>query len=582
MKKVAFNIFFFFFFFIKNEFICPEAAQIPLKNLMHINTKFLSEYLNYKKTNKHAVNLQNYCNDFHDRLTRHISNLSSEVSFLERQSTSESLAINKNRLKKDISLFEEFVIKICMNSEEYSEELKEMFLSGKKADFNVDQFQPIITDFILATIALIVKVSINNQKVVFKLPLSYLQNGGSSSGSSGKLKLINNKTILQSSIELKNEVRIMNKFDEYNISKGYFVDYCSNEKYGYPNNFVVMKDGGNTLFDYMNKLFKNQIEPLASEERSHLYLRLVHLFKKFKELNISICDLKPDNILFDPNNIIDTELIDFGAVKFENKRCDIHSIHYAPPEINKSHFLLLVIELNRKEFTNGENWEFKYNIITLLINRLTSELNRRWTFKDYFNTGKYQRSNKVRQLLKLATDVKEMIDRKEEFNIKEYNNILNELWSQTMKEKERYIRLYTEPEPKLPNNSHNFDIFTIGVTIFEFELLNCFKSLNKVKPEKINDSQELFLLFSKIRKEFNLGYYTSPVLKKIGFPPNHYHMDWHKAKLSKLIAYFQHAPGCNKHLLEYINNFILIEESLRMPLEGLEEAIKLSFLSQII
>ena len=563
MQNVKHNMLIALFVMIAAGFKCPDKAQLNFFLSDKINANFLNDYVEYKKANKEG-DMASFCESKRKKIER-----------------------NKKEGAQT-----EYLIKVCMNTKEYSSSLRSQFLSMNMSGDNDKKFNPVIKHMEMSTFSIIVKITLGSDNYVLKIGRDHLKLPGtaeekkkeileSEPKSDSELKFKNViKSEIDSAIDSKctmiEEVKVIKELEKenYESASKMFIERCIIEfdnptKFDSPqnldnllnfydqkSNILVMMDGGKTLEDFLQHDEQNH---LGLEKRKKLYQRFFEILKEMEKQKISLCDFKPDNILFDKDNIQTIKLIDFGAVKFNNEVCEMMTSMYAPPEGYNAYQLKYLFEHSKLEFMKPSSSTYRKAVIDKIIDNLKKN------------------KKKFKDLEKKYTDLKKLeskLQNKESDDArKKIKEALTKVWTEIEKNQEYYIDLDQTPIEII--NSKKFDIFTLGVVILEIELRNFKKLCNDDTPRKKfeNAYQQLAQSGKNIIKKNNNNKYQEVLALSRNIPSLENRKLHIRNALVSVDKYIVEAKDINDNLFTQIRDYVLVDKLERPELDDFQTKI---------
>lgn len=468
------------FFIIKMFSFCPSPMDLPLNVLNPINTEFVDSYLAFKSEKNGKVALADFCLHQAKRLLDKETSSSMSSSDIDSVTTAaETLDISYNKLSQE---FWVYAIKLCMNEQIYSEEFKNKFINLAQIKDEGSPFDPVVFDIFFATKSLMVRVKANATDYILKLPLSYLDSSPLPPRTSRNILLTRDTKTIERSIHAnEKELNIVRSLEYIPYSKEMFIETCETLHNHLPK-ALVMYYGGGTLMDYILRS-QLSLKNVTIIERFQLYLILISMLEQFNKDKISICDLKPDNILFDKNNIYATKLIDFESLTVNTSPCLVFTRYYAPPEINPAHYRYIATALNKKEFIYGKNMTFKKKLLASIINNSMTQITIGMQIKSWVCVNCRHNLNRLHLNVSNGLKLLKKFNSPSGYDNEETIKILTDIWTQIESKLPEYESLITKPSLSVPRNSLKFDVFSLGVIIFEIEVFNCYESFIKLKME---------------------------------------------------------------------------------------------------
>ena len=546
MQNVKHNMLIALFVMIAAGFKCPEKAQLDLFLSGGIDKEFFDKYRKSKKSNK-KKDMASFCE-------------------------SQRKEIEKNNPEVEIKQQTEYLIRICMNSNEYSLDLKTNFLNMNVSGDEDNKFNPVIKHMEMSTFSIIVKITLGLENYVLKIGRDHLR--------LPDYKIVSeeeNEKILESNHMMKKEVDIINEFknDEYRLASEMFIERCIIEFGQEKSSIVVMKDGEQTLKDFLDLENKEDEQNyLKPEDRKKLYQRFFKILEVMEEKKISLCDFKPDNTLFDKEKIDEIKLIDFGAVKFNNEACKVITSIYAPPEANQNYYESLLIEENKNKFWDLNNGEYRNKI----INEIIKYLDKKNCPKKCIGLTSYK--EKYTNLQKSESNLKKQ-DKNSELSNERLNEVynkfkedLNQAWDD-IKENDEYHKYLDSPRIEENTNSEEFDIFSLGIVIFEIELKNYKKLCKEDESRKaFIDAYKQLMKSGKdfFKKEEDTSIDTKQPYQVKNVPS----MEIRRIKIRDAFnRVYKHIPlNVRKLLYDIIYNKVLIDRPARLKLAEFKEQVE--------
>jgi len=337
-----------------------------------------------------------------------------------------------------------------------------------------------------------------------------------------------------------------------------------------------MRYGGDTLEDYYEKLETGEAEILSEENKNKLFKRLAYMVEMLGKHGLTYCDLKPDNIVFDPNNIDQTRLIDFGSVIESKKQCVFSTANYSAPEYYSDRRHYNAVTRSKKFFTTGINDETKFDELDkyrqCFLNKIetykkekakyvaTDDRAKRLTEKidSYANLSKFI-SNYLNQI-QLGSEVNPLYE-------KSLDKIFVNAYSANCIKK---LDLYDYSNES--NNTSNFDIFNLGVILHEYELTNIIKNHGVMSIQsqghKIRTPDYLVSLI----EEYNVIKIPEPV--KIKVHKNYMTTAKLRGKILQVLVKIEKTRGLNLEFFKELTLSLIAEKHERQNIGWLTEKIR--------
>ena len=491
MQNVKHNMLIALFVMIAAGFECPGKDQLDFFLSGGINKDFFVEYTKYKEANKKR-NMASFCESKKKEMTE------------ENPQTT----------------YTTYLKTVCKTNEASLNQNGQLVDKNKKENGDT-KFKPVITDIEMSIFSIIVRITLKSESYALKIGLDHVNNLDD-----GSLTEISRKELNSAASKFKKtiqkEVNVIEKLKEENYKSisELFIERCiiyfDNQK----SNIVVKKDSGRKLGDFIQlKDRNNKQNYLTPADRKELYKRFLYILKEMEKKKISLCAFNPNNILFDKENYENTKLFDFVAVKFNNEVCDFTSSKYAPPEGDR-YYLSSFIVKNERKFLIPSAPEYRRTVINKIINingreekniftelrDVESELEKRKSAYNELNSELSEIKSNFQNMRPYLNAIKSKLEN-EKFDLQDMNSNfkiiesklenmenglkvtkqraydsylqkLNEftkhsiiVWSEIERNKE-YHKFLDQPPVEENTDSKKFDIFSLGVVIIEFELIN--------------------------------------------------------------------------------------------------------------
>lgn len=276
----------------------------------------------------------------------------------------------------------------------------------------------------------------------------------------GMKRIKNQKTLIKNQVlqQLQGNQNIANvKIPSDHSSVDNFVTVCDPQTNGYTN-WMVMEYGGRAFSDYIS-FIRQGANYLTPEMRIDIYLKSADLLMELESENIAYCDFKPHNIVVDLNHIDRSKLIDIGSInlKAETEECMSYTNVFAPPEIFLHIRTANMLEEQKRKFISPVENETN---IPLLDKIIQGEQLEQQKFKGDKQNSRYKAaSNNITNITKMKEAIK---------NGKAQDILPNHLEEVYYIFAPTHLKKYLN-KPQV-DNAVNFDVYTLGTTIFEAEL----------------------------------------------------------------------------------------------------------------
>ena len=325
------------FFLSQVREACPTVQELPLKLLNTVSSNLIYYYTEFRDSTDQRI--AKYCEFVYHTIGGVFA--SDDADYLQRRVSMDPLMV--------------FSIGICMNASEVTKEVIKAFMQLGRAveDGNATRgFAPVMEDAIEGNGTFIAVLNLAGKRYAVKMPLKQdhthartssfkirdpgLQRYGvpdRTAKSSHEAKADRDPSRqLEMAREQSNIQLLMSK---EGVLKD-FVGVCAASEFSYPGDIVVMEYGGKTLDDYYKELRVGEAPAMTDGKRNALHVRLIDIATNLSNNGLTYCDLKPANILFDPDSPSQARLIDFGSLSEIGERCRVGTLRYAPPELNRA------------------------------------------------------------------------------------------------------------------------------------------------------------------------------------------------------------------------------------------------------
>lgn len=556
---------------------CPTREQLDIDSIKAVELSVFSPYTHFKsKTN----------GQFRDFCIEVIIPKYSKKLFAEQMPYLDLypfVLLHKNYLN---------LIKVCLGVKHMTKTdfLSFMTIAEQIRDKKeIDHFEPSINDIIKGYRSWVIVKKIDDTKYVIKMlmnkktriisqtetfdafvnPLKY-----DSVRDTKSMSLKNpNKSKNAAGDEIKLEhdnIKLLSKKPQ---SLQYFVETCPGDLLGYPKDILVMVHGGSTLHDYYKRL-RTKENVMVNEKQKHaLYVRLMDILQALEKDKFSYCDLKPANILFDPNNISNTKLIDFGSLTTLNKKCRYSTKIYAPPEFIRE----------RHMFNTFQNIRNKFLSCRITANHLKmieeiSKINERRiiSFKKYEESE--NKHMNAAYIVKAALEAQRKIQNYLNiFKINVNKNLekslcgeLTEIYDNFTSNNHLSPMFYKNPLLE-EINSRNFDAYTLGSVIYEFETQYLLFKYDWAIENNDGLFSHGYLLFSDIRTRYN-NITPRSNAREMFYASDIMSSDDHKFCLSQIASLAYDKEYLSGELLTFIAKWVMVEKADRESIYDFSQA----------
>lgn len=567
---------------------CPSAVEIKMQILLEASKAFAEDYISAKTRHGDNYGLIDFCIDQYIR----IQDVDSENSF-----TYPDVEIS---ILVGLTRDESVAIKVCMNSDEFNEDLLGHFLeigskltrggdSGNEteeesdSDDSLEIYNPLLLDILFTKTSLNMLVNVDHR--VFSVKM-YRQGPGNPIKNNpmlpGSIALQNNAGLAQNNdgmlanrpeyVDFLHSVNMQYVIEEQlsmdDTTKDYFVKMFNRQDNNYPQDVSVSEFTGETLLHYFDELDEGTVDPINEVSRVELYKRLSSIFLAVETKGYSMCDLGPENIVFDPKDMSSVRIFGLEKVVYQNEKCLSPKLRYAPPKAQEDRTLYNIFINLRNSFVHSGDIDFMLGFIEKIKKYYKDKIElylmpvNGIDEKDFgidvkksvavFN----QRINEWDETAKFIGDHKNSPDA-----ISDDSDILGQEFNSFFKENGLVKEILVSYDPD-SQTSVGFNGHILGLLIFEFEL----KTIDALNHYDHNDSlaEEFFdiinaynqLDLSKISRNLAVEgkFFMTSVLKQV-----------HVQKLLNMMPEF---PYFINGVLEFVNANLLVE---RYKVGALEE-----------
>lgn len=423
-----------------------------------------------------------------------------------------------------------------------------------------------------------------------------------------KILTITRVQVRMSQKSLRSEEIKVENLIKTSVSPETYVQYCVDEKgqNSYTKSgLLIMVNGGKSVHEMVKLVSENNQTEYSTKVRSAIYTRLLNLVKDLDSVGISFCDFKPLNVVYaeelleDPDsfnkNIKSITMIDIESIKLKTDLCTMSTFYYAPPEFFESRYPKAYLFA----WKNGQripNYELISNFIdeaSIGLEQALKDQDKKMVYlydpKPIRNSNKkyYVDQSSIAELKSAHNDINkkkadldklivwinrlktrnEMYRSQSSIEQKVIDKHFGDLslYFDRIKRMVNLYKFYLEPT-SVVTDSRNFDIFNLGVTIFELELAFLFQDYEYKTLVFDNTRLNIREFFLEVRSAYNHSITESPETTEAA-------MEDHKYNLHCLIANLEGSLASQK-LLSYITNNILVEREARHNLNQFEEVIK--------
>ena len=554
---------------------CPNVLQLKLHIIKEAVSVLSKDYKDAKKIEGQSYNMAQYCLDFYQKLTKD-KWINKIVSAKSRRQTAFDLSIKENTL-----------IKNCMNSNFFDHTVAYKFaIEGLR--FNdlksTSPYKPYIEDIFYGSFSAVVVVSFNGQKLAIKVPSSE----NTATSKSIDLQTYNTVSTVK---RLSEDSSVSSSHFDSHINQSarsiihenimiallrtkpavqkYFINTCYSQVNKYPEDIVVMEYGGKTLFDYYVSLTHEKTAIIDFEDKIIFYRRLFKIFLDLELNNISYCDFKPENLLFDQKDLENTRLIDIGSISKSSDKCKAATSVYAPPEYFR----------DRRNYNNY----MKVRNVLLYDNDVNEQLSIIYRFIGYIKMkiqllDDHIKKSKITSFSEAEYQARIIRLTKMQYNWEKIAHILysketndfdnKDLMHKLEKEFDNFFivngfsRYILETDKNKIKNSKGFDVYSLGVLVMEFELYY----LKYTYGIRVKDTEDRYRSPYSLLNSVLLEYNSIQIenIKKENVLNNEVMTTVDKINvIYDIIKIADNVDEFSYNLLNYINHHILLEISSR-------------------
>ena len=487
-------------------------------------------------------------------------------------------------------------IKICMNADRYDESVELAFLAKGKASLEAGKgsaYEPLIVGVIKARRLIIVVLRVNGKEYAVKTLIRHntLQAYGTLAGNlSLELKRPQNFTLdprskvqegrrdqIEAMKEIRREQGIIKLLRSKMTISDAFVDVCDNSQHMYPSDVVVMEYGGETLVDYYESLVAGETDILDQKSKNLFYERLAYILAALEDKGLSFCDLKPDNVVFDPANVEQTRLIDFGSVVTSDKKCVFASMSYGAPEIFSGRRYINAIERTRVWLLQAPVDERKLEFIHKMKRR-TAEIIEDLNYKRGKTNSYFRPSKSIEKNLQTWFNRLQFIA-----DLKNYP--IGSVYPDSLHDNIYYIFNKLVVTGSITDadllgyaeewkSSERFDSFSLGVVLLQFEVFYLVHNAH-IKMTRYSGAEKAKVEFvSKLARKYQTLHLDKPYHRHFYQKP---HMTTRTLK-KELTTFWEsmnkHSSGSDDPLIKGIIDNLIEEKQYRKKVAWVLEAIR--------
>ena len=334
---------------------CPTAKDMQDLHLNYINQGFIFYYTLYLQSHSEQENnISDYCRD---EIWPLISKLN-EVNFKHYYPKADELVVpNPHWSGSELKLW--YGLKICYNLHGINlENINKLRTQSPRTADNQPHLSLLIEQLINSNETIILKLATGNDKYAVKFDLSdknllYYENEVARQLYDQSSQKLHAKSIVKPSLifSAPSYMLYYNMFVKSKAPKApkdpkdAFIDIClySPLDFDESSKTLVMEFGGDTYWKYLSSIMQSQGTVEYKARLTH-YERFAELLSVLNDKDILYCDFKPENVVFNPDNLDKVKLIDLGSVKFGKQPCTTQTILYSPPEMSNTRLLLEKLE----------------------------------------------------------------------------------------------------------------------------------------------------------------------------------------------------------------------------------------------
>ena len=351
-----------------------------------------------------------------------------------------------------------------------------------------------------------------------------------------------------------------------------FIPFCPSVNISVDKVAVVMEFGGETLKSLIEDVKQNK-RSISFDESIEIYLQIAYSIANLNENKVTYCDLKPENIVIGNEEVINPKLIDFGALVFDEARCKSSTIVYAPPEFKYNAYLIELLEKNKAMFMDKEANPIKNYLISRMQQVIVEKLDKLYRALKNHDTNKTLIFKQTKEKYLYYQDLGKQVKKMTEFmKIKQKNPDIKFTDEEEMEYANTSEAIFKElaQVTELKNDflvvikddffdSNNFDVYTLGTTIFRAELNFLFSKIkNKKLPCFLSKGSCNFIeFFDEVRTA-----QSNPNIKNVHdalkeSPQERYILpSQHNKALEKIIEELEKIITVDKRVTELLRNIL--------------------------